>query len=529
MGPISWWLACSGEQGGGPSPGAPAPIGSYGLAQSGGFEDGLDGWTLVEGPAPEVVSVAGVPDGVRALKLSDPRRVVLAQELSLQPSTEYTVSFAGRADPPVEGAVAVVLRETLPGWHADTVPQGPRWLGSGWDDGSATFVTSAEAFSGRLELAAALPGGGAAWIDRISVCESAGGRCVDADDEGLPVQRVGVSVAAYDSQLTRRGRYLFGLEPHAGRLYLSYGDLTGNTGPIELTAYDPLQGFVVHPVSDPTGAFQTEGIDGFRSIDGDLWAPAADPRGTVGAHDFARLRAGDDRAEVVVRDEACAPGQMCSLHVLDVAAFDGALFAVGSDVVGAAVWRSGDDGATWTLERARTIAAPPAYYGSVERNYLLFELDGQLYTQTTSVGDPAYQPHVSDVFDGDTWSEGPDLLPLGVGFHARVVGGAAYYLTRAPNLAGNVYHAEVDPPRLLRFDGEVVDEPLGEGAPVLDFAVDGDRLYVLTGDREVLEVTAGDFGAATSRGFAPPRVVSLGVLGGKLYFGTRDSVLLVAR
>jgi len=78
------------------------------------------------------------------------------------------------------------------------------------------------------------------------------------------------------AQPTPTGRALVTLFPWHGRLYVGYGDYQANTGPIEVTAWDPARNrFASYHSSD------TEAIYNYRAIGDALYAPATDRRDTA--------------------------------------------------------------------------------------------------------------------------------------------------------------------------------------------------------------------------------------------------------
>jgi len=110
--------------------------------------------------------------------------------------------------------------------------------------------------------------------------------------------------------------------PRRGRLYIGYGDYQSNTGPIDVTAWDPVRAdFVTVHSSD------TEAIDNDRVIGDELYAPATDPRQHA---DYAVGEPWRDQRpvtaahayDIVTLDgrEAVPPGRVATAAVSDGAA-----------------------------------------------------------------------------------------------------------------------------------------------------------------------------------------------------------------
>ncbi len=246
-------------------------------------------------------------------------------------------------------------------------------------------------------------------------------------------------------QSTDRGKRIGALTAWKGRIYSGYGDYGANTGPIAISPYDPATGtFEEVWVSD------TEAIENYRLIRGRLYVPAIDRRRNA---DYAVGEPWSDKLPIV------------TTHAFDMVTLDGTdLWLVGSNGSLAAAWRSLDDGRTW-----KPVYSHPAVSGidgDFARFYFAGAFGNRLFLQGT---DYRGGPHPgSKVFDGTTWSDGPNLL-LERGMGWRPVVFADHMIYQSWEQSGS----------LLTFDGQVVHQAVGWQA--YDLEVDGGKLYVLAG------------------------------------------------
>jgi hypothetical protein len=315
----------------------------------------------------------------------------------------------------------------------------------------------------------------------------AGSECLDCDWE-----LVGVHPQA-SAQPTETGNALVTLCPWQGRLYIGYGDYQENTGPIEVTAWDPGQRqFTSVHSSD------TEAIYNYRVIGNALYAPATDRRE---AADYAVGEPWRDHRPVT------------AAHAYDMATLDGTdLWLVGSAEGGAysaTAWRSLDGGAHWTIARQ-----PPG----TGRYYFAAVYHQRLYVERW--WDRTLGP--SEVFDGTTWSTGPELLPMGgYGFRPIVFAGRLVYATKQTHRTPHRMIAAT-PNRLLGFDGTSVAVIFER--ELLDFFGDERELIVL--DTEGVIWRTRDLASWSRVAVATdlhPR--SLALFDGALYVGTYDAKL----
>lgn len=306
---------------------------------------------------------------------------------------------------------------------------------------------------------------------------------------------VGVHPGAVE-QPTERGRILATLAAWDGRVYAGYGDINANTGPIAVAPFDPRTGtFEQEWVSD------TEAVYTYRPIGGLLYAPAIDRRADA---DFAVGKPWRD-----VRSPMTD-------HAYDMATLTGAdLWLVGSEGLDAVAWRSRDGGRTWAESlRVRPFDVTGKDFS---RFFFVFADRGRLYVHAS---DSHHGPKpASKVFDGEAWSDGPNLLPLNYarGWHPVSFAGLTVYQSAQT--------VKLTESRLLSFDGEKVELPLA--APIRDFVVDRGRLFALT-TRGTIERTR-DLLSWSTVASAPPGGRSIGALDGFVYIGTADSKLYRSR
>lgn len=283
-------------------------------------------------------------------------------------------------------------------------------------------------------------------------------------------------------QPTALGRTLATLVAWNGSLYAGFGDANANTGPIAISPCDPRTGtFRLAWVSD------TEAILTFRTIGPLLFAPAVDRR---------------ERADYAVGEPWRDEGSIGTFHAFDMATLTGAdLWLVGAHGRDAVAWHSLDGGRTWS----ESLRIPPPDASGASRFFFAGVYRGSLYVQASR--------SVSNVFEGTSWSDGPDLLPEDgdVGWHPLVFAGRMVYLG-APG-------AGASGSRLLAFDGTRVDAPFADA--VHDFTAAAGRLFALGADGVVWRTA--DLLRWTSLGTAPAGSRSIAVLDDEVYLGTTEA------
>lgn len=290
-------------------------------------------------------------------------------------------------------------------------------------------------------------------------------------------------------QPTAQGKTLETLFAWNGKLYAGYGDYANNTGPIAVTPFDPsTNSFTKLWVSD------TEAIFTYLPFGQELVAPAIDPRISA---DYA---AGPTWADT---------SGLGFDHVFAMASYTGTdLWAVGEKQAQCTAMRSLDGGQTWTTALVINHHADK----SDCRFFFAAVYQGKLWLQAW---DGTYPHGSSQVFDGTSWSSGPDLIPgqYDIGWHPTEFAGKLVYNNTHEGVAyGN--------PTLLAFDGTSVTTPQSD---CVDFTVGGGALYCLSSQGFVSRTT--DLASWTRVGNAPNGSRSVGFLNGMLYVGTAKSEL----
>ena len=304
--------------------------------------------------------------------------------------------------------------------------------------------------------------------------------------DGGEFVRIGVNAYAA-AQPTKYGRELHTLEGWRRELYMGYGDWDENTGPIEVSVYQPKANTFSTKLT-----FPTEAILIYRAIGDRLYAPAIDP---VGSGQSASVAIGPPNGLWWNNNNVFVT------HAFDIATLDGRdLWLVGARDREAIVVRSRDRGATWTTSLA--MPSQSVEPGDFARFYFVFALDGKIYVQ----GDDYFagtHPR-SKVFNGTAWDDGPDLSPRRGPTRPVHYAGRVVYLGR---LGLNV------------FDGRSVRST---GFRVVDFKSCATALYIL---REGVVSRSSDLSTWTAVATAPPNTVSIGFLDETLYAGTAQSEL----
>lgn len=290
------------------------------------------------------------------------------------------------------------------------------------------------------------------------------------------------------AQPTSTGRQLLDLQAFEGRIYAGYGDYSANTGPITIASFTPGEvSFAAEAVSD------TEAIYNYRPVNGQLLAPATDPKI---AADFAAGGPWTDRAVVG------------AWHAFDMATLTGSdLWLVGSHGLDAVAWHSLDGGETWV----ESLRVPPAMGGGYARFYFAGVLGDRLYVQAHDANTGA-QPS-SMVFDGLAWTAGPALVSGSEpGWRPVEFNGSLVFHTWGHGFAAAI----------KKFDGRRTTS-ISTG---YDLTVADGNVYVLGHDGSVRK--SADLRRWKTVAQAPASGRSLEVLDGTLYVGTANGELLVA-
>ncbi len=415
--------------------------------------------------------------------------------------------MAAQSYPPESDPVATALVEALDarvealegggGVIEETDPVAGPALASHIADTAGAHAASA------VSVAAPLTEGNAqAELERLSLAVGSGSGLVNAGDydadteygvddvarvgrrafvleahEGLPpppplddnVPWDGIDYPPAAAQSTSFGRTIGAVGRMGDNVFLGYGDYSANTGPVDVAQVD-----ATDLRAEPTAAlsdFQSEQIILFRRLaDGRVMAPSVDPRGSVGGHIAERAIDGTWAEHLDVITEG-------GLHIFDVV--EGPepdlMFAAGSGYEvgtsgdsGAALYKSTDAGATWTLDYI--IAGPNA--AESNRFYWIAVVGDTVYARNSETGVDGEAERMIRWTLADGWDEVAHDLPSALGPGQAFRDG--YVLP-----AGHWGYSEVRGP-LRYFDGTTVTT-LADAAVGFDVGDDGALYYCTTG------------------------------------------------
>ncbi len=308
------------------------------------------------------------------------------------------------------------------------------------------------------------------------------------------------------AQPTTIGQQITTLSGFNGKLYIGFGDYGANTGPINISYYDPVSA----TFSASLVAARTEAVYLYRTINNQLFAPAIDPQGQLMNYLFAK---GEPWSDPTLTGSPSGY-QIDAFHVFDMAALGNNLYAVGQDFLNsAAVWKSTDGGTTWSEDFSE---APSDPLNDAARYYFIFAYNGKLYVQANDVNSSMF-PN-SKVYDGTSWTSGPDLFTpvtqlgeVSTGYKPQPFANKMVYLSSSKPTPSTS--------RLLAFDGTT--PTIVSPVKVIDFAIGGSLLYALGEDKNIR--TTSDLVNWTVLDSAPATAASTATLNDKLFVGTTDS------
>ena len=319
------------------------------------------------------------------------------------------------------------------------------------------------------------------------------------------------------AQPTVTGRTLSTLKVFNNKIYVGYGDYNANTGPIQIRAYD----FSTAAFTPSMLSMLTEHVLLFREIGGKLYSPIIDT--SAGGGGGTGYAVGTPSGANETWQNLLPVG---GIHMFDINSLDGTSLmmtgAVTAPTYAPTAWYS-PDGTSWSTSHTET---PPAdHFG---RYYGLGKYQGKLWTEARYAGLTAanstsrINPPYSNVWDGTSWSQGPQLLP-----------GDAQTVWRPEEFAGQmVYltlHNGFQTSRMFKFNGTAasqayVDPTVGATSLFRDYAVAGDYLYGLLADGRLLQTR--DLTTWSVFDTAPANSRSLTVFDGNLYIGTENAQIL---
>jgi hypothetical protein len=314
-----------------------------------------------------------------------------------------------------------------------------------------------------------------------------------ADDAQCATQPALIAIHPYAiKQPTPTGQDLEDTRGFGGRLYFGYGDLGANTGPIEITGYDPVANQWIDNFN-----YLTHRIIRYEPIGNALWVPSGQPMMLPG-QDYAVATATNDWGSGGINVGT-------ALHVVEaVERVPGDIYLTGedffgSDLTSAAVWRS-QNGGPFTEIFPDAGSVPEE--GNNQVNSWFFNaaaLDGILYVD------------FGWIFDGTTWSH--PATDLGS-------------FQRPTTFAGHIVTTTLG--ELWAFDGTTLHDlhvalfpstgiEQTTVAPYPLYEVTEGRLLAIDDTAHVRMTT--DLAHWTCLGEAPPDVRSVGSLNGTIYFG----------
>ena len=219
------------------------------------------------------------------------------------------------------------------------------------------------------------------------------GLALDAETGGLTLGSVMTEplfLLRPDPNKSALANTVLDIQPYGGRLYLGYGDLYNNAGPVDIVSYDPASGSLIPEVED----LPEEQVGGLHvGSDGRLYLPGNDARESTA---FGNFYVYDGM--VWQKRRTIYKG----LHVNGLVESRGRLYAsFGSQRPSPVSYRfvlaSGDGGASWVYER---LDAGSIDYSSVK----------EVAVVQHGVGERVYALVASDKarlhrFDGHAWSQ----------------------------------------------------------------------------------------------------------------------------
>jgi hypothetical protein len=313
-------------------------------------------------------------------------------------------------------------------------------------------------------------------------------------------------VALIAAQPTATGKTVRALNRWDGRLWLSYGDTSANTGPIHALTLD---------LANPTGitdqaTLTTEATSRYRPFGGNLYVVFDDPQGGIGNPESGSYAwtSGDGTWHTVANLTPYPE------HVGDIAITPAGILVGGLALLtdGGAnqsqIWHSTDGGSTWASESVDTS-------GAVERLFVFS--NGRIM---------AYQGTTFKLWDGTAWSNTGIGLPSGTFIAERAVrfvfNGDEFYLS-----AGGVVTdpgSDIDVTALRAAYADVTSSTV---AQAIDVSEDGLHLYVMKFNGDVLryDQTGAHALAVTIHNGNVAASIAVDEEHGLLWYGTTDSRL----
>jgi len=172
-----------------------------------------------------------------------------------------------------------------------------------------------------------------------------------------------------DDKLHCLARSVWDMHFYKGRIYIGSGDWGDNQGPIDIWSFGPSEDAKTRITFTKEFTVDGESVERFRSYAGRLLVPDIDPKESW---EFGNLYIKENGGWFKRRT---IPN---SIHVFDVAYFDGKLYVTTGTKQGAGLYESNNWGVTWT----RYIADEVAFYD--ERYFEMAILGDMLLVTTVS-------------------------------------------------------------------------------------------------------------------------------------------------
>jgi hypothetical protein len=311
-------------------------------------------------------------------------------------------------------------------------------------------------------------------------------------------------------QPTVMGKKILTLKSYNGKLYAGYGDYGANTGPINVTPFDPLTNAFA---ANPSIIDGTEQIALYRVLNSRLYAASIDPDAVTPSY-FANGDAAGSWSQLLTNKAGAPPMD----HVFDMNTLNGTdLWLAGSKGNDAVIYRSTDGGNTWTKSYDLAVA------DRAERFYAIGSFNGKLYVQasSTDLANTISYPieATSHVFDGTNWVTGPSL-------------GVAYYFWQPETFAGRMVYSNNcicnggGYGSTYSMSTSNVVTKLAVPVGLYNYTIDGTTFYGIGADGTVYSTTDLTNWYIQRTGISTGR--SIAVLNGQIYVGTSDSKIYKA-
>lgn len=282
---------------------------------------------------------------------------------------------------------------------------------------------------------------------------------LDNDPAGFPV----FTRAGQDTVINAKGgatRRISRMTMWAGKLFLGYGSNNETARPLPTRYYDP----VARTFNTLGSSMDTDSYYAHWTHNDNLYQLCVDPAGHAPDQDYSKVTS----ALAISYSTVDPPYTEHAYHMATHS--DSALYMAGERYDGsqlATVWKSTNDGATWTVAYTSPTAL---YYWYIN----IFHLNGYLWVQAYDPVGPGIKGNTFRSLDGVTWSDsGIRMTGVYAPGRAVVFNGYAFIRQGLPESNGGKFY---------RFDGLVDGVDLQSswfGYPCVDVCTDNGYLYVL--------------------------------------------------